>query len=271
MGSRIEKHGTGDGEDEVSADLQQALKSTILGHLSRLERYEPAHGRGPVRLSAAELKRAFADDPVYSIFGLDSPEYIAAALAGGTITSIHRKIGDAYEECVRTIFLTQYRLTAHQMQYTAMIPSGDRQIQRSLDVYFALKDIPQSQRESWDSYAEGQLKQINPMPKVNIEAIGFEVRHCYQSADSKRVQADEAMARHRLVSGILPIMLIFCAQSNRSVLSRYRSLWVVTEGQASYDLVKAQTGFDFYAFLLANRETFRQPVVQMLKALWEER
>jgi hypothetical protein len=107
------------------------------------------------------------------------------------------------------------------------------------------------------------------MPKVNIEAIGFEVRHCYQSADSKRVQADEAMARHCIVSGILPVMLIFCAQSNRSVVSRYRSLWVVTEGKASYDLVKAQTGFDFYAFLLANKETFRQPVVQMLKTLQE--
>ena len=253
----------------MSIKLQEALKLTILRHLSRLESYKPAHGRGASRLSAAELKQAFADDPVYSIFGLDSPEYIAAALAGGTITSIHRKIGDAYEECVRTIFSTQYHLTAEQMRYTAMISSGDRRIKRSLDVYFALKDIPQTRRESWANYAHKQLKQISPIPKVDIEAIGFEVRHCYQSADSKRVQADEAMARHCIVSGILPVMLIFCAQSNRSVVNRYRSLWVVTEGHASYDLVKTQTGFDFYAFLVANRETFRQPVIQMLKRLRE--
>jgi len=220
-------------------------------------------------LAAAELKQAFADDPVYSIFGLDSPEYIAAALAGGTITSIHRKIGDAYEECVRTIFSTQYQLTAEQVRYKAMIPSGDRQLRRSLDVYFALKDIPRTRRKSWASYADSQLKQISPTPKVDIEAIGFEVRHCYQSADSKRVQADEAMARHCIVSGILPVMLIFCAQSNQSVVGRYRSLWVVTEGHASYDLVKVQTGFDFYAFLLDNKEAFRQPVVEMLKRLRE--
>ena len=66
----------------MSIKLQETLKATIVRHLSRLERYEPAHGRGPNRLTAAELKQAFADDPVYSIFGLDSPEYIAAALAG---------------------------------------------------------------------------------------------------------------------------------------------------------------------------------------------
>jgi len=81
-----------------AAELQEVLKSTILEHLSRLEQYGPAHGRGPSRLDASELKQAFANDPVYSIFGLDSPEYITAALAGGTITSIHRKLGDAYEE-----------------------------------------------------------------------------------------------------------------------------------------------------------------------------
>jgi len=250
-------------------ELQETLKSTVLRHLSRLERYEPAHGRGTSRLSLIELKQAFADDPVYSIFGLDSPEYIAAALAGGTITSIHRKIGDAYEDCVRAIFSTQYQLTAEQVHYTAMISSGDRQLRHSLDVHFALEDLPQARRESWASYAESQLKQISPTPKVDIEAIGFEVRHCYQSADSKRVQADEAMARHCIVSGILPVMLIFCAQSNRSVVNRYRSLWVVTEGHASYDLVKVQTGFDFYSFLLANRESFRQPIVEMLKRLRE--
>jgi len=257
------------GEPDESTKLEEILKSTILAHLSKLERYEPAHGRGPKSLSAFELRKAFSDDPVYSIFGLDSPEYIAAALAGGTITSIHRKIGDAYEECIRLIFSTEYHLSLEQTQYTALISSGDRQSRRSLDLYLPLRDIP-SARVSWESYAYEQLGQISPAPKVAIEAIGLEIRHCYQSADAKRVQADEAMARHCLVSGILPVMLIFCSQSNRSVISRYRSLWIVTEGRVSYDLVEEQTGFDFHAFLLANKETFRQPVISMLKRLREE-
>jgi hypothetical protein len=54
------------------------------------------------------------------------------------------------------------------------------------------------------------------------------------------------------------------------VVNRYRSLWIVTEGHESYDLVKAQSGFDFYAVLLANKEAFRQPVIRMLNRLREE-
>jgi len=251
-------------------ELEQDLKAIILGHLSRLEQYKPVHGRGSNRLTAAELRQALESDPVYSIFGLDSPEYITATLAGGTITSIHRKIGDAYEDCVRAIFSTQYRLTVERMQYTAVLASGDRKSRRSLDVYLALDDLPAARRKSWGGYAHDRLKRISSTPKVAIEAIGFEVRHCYQSADSKRVQADEAMARHCIVSGILPVMLIFCVQSNRSVVKRYRSLWSVTEGIESYDLLKAQTGFDFYAFLVNHKEEFRQPVVKMLGRLREE-
>ena len=49
---------------------------------------------------------------------------------------------------------------------------------------------------------------------MNLVGVGMEVRHCYQTGDSKRTQADEAMARHFLVSGILPIMPLFCNQSN---------------------------------------------------------
>jgi len=150
-----------------------------------------------------------------------------------------------------------------------VIPSGDRQSRRSLDAYLALDSISEAHRRSWAAYAYDRLKQISPVPKVEITAIGFEVRHCYQSADSKRVQADEAMARYCIVSGILPVMLIFCTQSNRSVVNRYRSLWVVVEGFESYELVKTQTGFDFYAFLFAHKEEFRQPVVRMLERLQE--
>ncbi len=247
--------------------LDETLRSTILKHLSKLRSYEPAHGRGANKLDAAKLRRAFSQDPVYSIFGLDSPRYIAAALAGGTVTSIHRKIGDAYEECARIIFSTRYGLPAEEMAYTALIPSGDRPTKRSLDVYIKLEDMPRMRRKAWTGFIRKELKQIASAPKVSVEAIGIEVRHCYQSADAKRVQADEAMARHCIVSGILPIMLVFCAQANRSVISRYRSLWIVSEAHAAYELVKTHSGFDFYRFLIANKRTFRRPVEHMLRRL----
>lgn len=249
--------------------LELELSQLISKHLARLEGYVPAHGRGGAKLTAAELAQAFAEDPVYAIFGLDSPEYVAAALAGGTITSIHRKLGDVYEAAVRLIFAAQYGIPETALHYTALIAAGDRQNERSLDVYLPLESMPTLWQQRWLSYAHEALHRISPAPRIELTAIGVEVRHCYQSADSKRVQADEAMARHCLVSGILPVMMVFCGQSNRMVLNRYRSLWIVTEGLDSYNLLQQQTGFDFYGFLQAHRDEFRQPIIAMLRALQE--
>jgi hypothetical protein len=95
----------------------------------------------------------------------------------------------------------------------------------------------------------------------------MEIRHCYQTGDSKRTQADEAMARHLLLSGILPIMPLFCNQSNPGIVARYKSVWVIKQGQEAYELIKTFSGFDFYDFLKRNREDFRKPVIELLRSL----
>ncbi len=95
----------------------------------------------------------------------------------------------------------------------------------------------------------------------------MEIRHCYQTGDSKRTQADEAMARHLLLSGILPVMPLFCNQSNPGIVSRYRSVWVVKQGAEAYDLVQALSGFDYFDFLKRNRTDFRKPIIQLLRSL----
>jgi hypothetical protein len=70
-----------------------------------------------------------------------------------------------------------------------------------------------------------------------------------------------------MLSGILPIMPLFCNQSNPGIVRRYRSVWVVKEGMESYDLVKEFSGFDFYDFLRRNRDEFRSPVIGLLRRL----
>jgi hypothetical protein len=95
----------------------------------------------------------------------------------------------------------------------------------------------------------------------------MEIRHCYQTGDSKRTQADEAMARHLLLSGILPIMPLFCNQSNPGIVSRYRSVWVVKEGMEAYDAIQVLSGYDFYDFLRRNRRDLRKPVIELLRSL----
>jgi hypothetical protein len=117
------------------------------------------------------------------------------------------------------------------------------------------------------NYCQTEIAKLTPSPKINLIGIGMEVRHCYQTGDSKRTQADEAMARHLLLSGILPVMPLFCNQSNPGIISRYRSVWVIKEGSEAYEAVKVISGFDFYDYLKRNREDFRKPVIELLRSL----
>jgi hypothetical protein len=108
---------------------------------------------------------------------------------------------------------------------------------------------------------------LTATPHIELVGVAFEVRHCYQTGDSKRTQADEAMARHLLLSGILPVMPLFCSQSNPGIVSRYRSVWVVKEGLDAYALIRSLTGFDYLGFLKRNRSAFRRPIIELLRSL----
>jgi len=207
----------------IRTELEQQLFDITMGHLGKLAEYVP----GPLKKvggSKALLLNRYRDDPIFSIFGLDSPEYVGATLAGGTITSIHRKIGDICEDCVRRIFMATLSQSADQISYSAVIRSGNVEETRTADTYLQFDRLTRDARRRIERYCNRDLKSLSDRPRVTLIGVGMEVRHCYQTGDSKRTQADEAMARHLLVSGVLPIMPLFCNQSNPSIIRRYRSL-----------------------------------------------
>ncbi len=238
-----------------------------MSHLERLESYQP----GPVKAaggSVPALLTRYRADPLFSMFGLDTPEYIAATLGGGTVTSIHRKLGDLYERCVQAILADRLKLSLERLVYSAPIASGDRDESRTADAYVRFDWIAsKARRSAVERSCEQQLRALTDDPRIDLVGFGLEVRHCYQTGDSKRTQADEALARHFYVSGILPVMTLFCDQSNRSIVKRYRSVWVVTQGMASYDLLRTVSGYDFHDFLLRNRDDFRRPILDVLGRL----
>jgi len=250
----------------VQNPIDQSLYDLIMGHLVKLREYVP----GPVKKAGGtrdHLLRCYREDPVYSIFGLDSMEYLGATLAGGTVTSIHRKLGDIYEGCVRVIFMHSFRLTAEEIVYSAAIRSGEGDETRSADTFLSFDRLPPKARRRICAYCSRELLQLSAAPQVNLIGLGLEVRHCYQTGDSKRTQADEAMARHLLVSGILPIMPLFCNQSNPGIIQRYRSVWVVKQGMQSYDMIREMSEYDFFGFLQRNKSDFQKPVVDLLRSL----
>lgn len=246
----------------MAIDLSEALHARILYHLSRLDAYTMKKGR-----AKDEIVAAFAEDPLYSIFGLDTPEYVGAILAGGTVTSVHRKIGDLYEDCVQTIIRTTLGLDPKMTRLAAKITSGTVEETRTTDQHIPFEVLLGGHGDRLRRLAEHEILAITNAPQINVIGIGFEVRHCYQSADSKRIQADEAMARFLLVSGYLPMMLIFCNQSNKDIIRRYTGTWIVKEGHAAYRALAEISGFDFYEFLLANRDTYREVVQRALRRI----
>jgi len=250
----------------IKSQLDQRLYDIALAHLTRIGEYVP----GSIKRAGgtkADLLKKYSEDPLFSIFGLDSPEYVGAAVAGGTITSIHRKIGDIYEASVKTIFMHALKQSAEQVTYSAIIRSGDKEETRSADAYLQFDRLPALARKRIQAYCKKEIMELTPKPKVKLIGVGMEVRHCYQTGDSKRTQADEAMARHFYVSGILPIMPLFCNQSNEAIMRRYRSVWVIKQGMDSYEMVKRFSGYDFYDFLVRNKKDFRKPVLATLRTL----
>ena len=194
--------------------LEERLYGLIMGHLAKLADYVP----GPIKKAGGtkvDLLKAYSKDPLFRIFGLDSPEYVAATLGGGTVTSIHRKLGDIYEDCVRAVFQHTLGLTPKQLTYAAKIMSGTTVENRAADVYIRFDDVASAKRrKAIRDACDSELRVLADDPKIELIGVGMEVRHCYQTGDSKRAQADEAMARHLLVAGILPLMPLFCNQSS---------------------------------------------------------
>jgi len=251
----------------IRGSVDKALYGLTMEHLAKLSDYVP----GPVKKAGGtveKLMQRYRKDPLFSVFGLDSKEYVAATLAGGTITSIHRKIGDIYEGCVREVFHQTLGLSVEQLTYSATIRSGDNEEARTLDVFIGFSAVAdRKRRAAIRKFGRAELRALASRPQLRLIGIGMEVRHCYQTGDSKRTQADEAMARHLLVSGVLPIMPLFCNQSNPTIVRRYRSVWVVKEGMTSYDMVQSLSGYDLYDFMRRNSGDFRKPVIEMLKGL----
>jgi len=185
--------------------LGAALFEKVMDHLSKIKDYVP----GPVKKAGGDkddLVQRYASDPLYSIFGLDSTEYVAATLSGGTVTSIHRKLGDIYEDIVATVFVHRLGLTYEDVEYSASINSGDNVEERSADAYIQFDKLRAKDETRIRKWCDSELLSLTDSPRIKLVGVGIEVRHCYATGDSKRAQADEALGRHLYLSGILPVI-----------------------------------------------------------------
>ena len=230
------------------------LLATADKHLGLIAKYNPYRNFAGVKDRQA-FAALIANDPAFASFGFGDDRYVVARIGGNLITSLHRKIGDLYEEMFRYLLECRFDLSAADLSFKVDVEIGDRTQSRSTDgllpkVCIARLNLPLP--SGWAKKAEG---------------MAFEVRSCYQIGDSKRIQADWDMALALKAESIIPVMLIFCNTSLKSPVVRLRGSWNLFEGIATFEFIKALTQFDLFSFMQEHKDRLSAPIAAALAKL----
>jgi hypothetical protein len=205
-------------------------------HLNKVLEYDP-YQNFPGAKGRADFCDILAKDPAFANFGLNDDRYVIARIGGNLITSLHRKIGDFYEDVFKYLLQTRFGLPDADLTYTVLVQIGSRKQKRSTDGVV------------WAKYLHQDDFRMVPKECARSNGLAFEVRSCYQIGDSKRIQADYDMALALKANGLTPIMLVFCNTSLRSPIARLSKSWKLFQGMDSFAFVRSLTGFDLYNFL----------------------
>jgi hypothetical protein len=223
-------------------------------HLGLIAKYNPYRNFAGVKDRKA-FSTLIAEDPAFSAFGFGDERYVVARIGENLITSLHRKIGDMYEDMFRYLLQCRFDLSAADVAYKVDVVIGSRTQERSTDGL-----LPKRKLVSLDL----------PLPSnclKGAEGMAFEVRSCYQIGDSKRIQADWDMAIALKSAKIVPVMLIFCSTSLKSPVARLRGSWNLFEGSATFEFIKRLTGFDLFVFMQRHKDRLSAPVAAALAKL----
>lgn len=230
------------------------LLKIIRRHLETVKEYDP-YANFPGTTNRSDFVAVIGNDPAFRFFGLANDKYAIARIGGNLITSLHRKLGDMYEDVFGYLLQKRFGIPIADLSFGVDVVIGERSQRRSTDGllrrrYFADLRLP----------ALG-----NEWPKAN--GLAFEVRSCYQIGDSKRIQADYDMALALDDQSIVPVMLIFCKTSLRSPVTRLKKSWRLFEGDATFEFIKQLTNFDLAGFLQLNEAEISRPVKDVLANL----
>ncbi len=226
--------------------INTKLRTVIKENLSVILNYNPYKKFDGVN-TTADFSRLLRNDPAFAPFFLDHPQYITARIGGNLITSLHRKLGDLYEELFKVLLKEKLNVPESNLEYAVEIRINGETQQRSTDGLIRFVD--------YSSADQTRLSQL--AITESVVGMAFEVRSCYQIGDSKRIQADRDLALSLKQDQIEPIMLIFCVTSLPSPVKRLSNYWNIYEGENAFDFVYELTQFDLYEFLRQEREIIK--------------
>lgn len=197
--------------------------------------------------SSEDFKGMMVNDPAFQPFYLNRDKYVTARIVGNLITSIHRKLGDLYEELLLEILQNKYGFNKDYLKFSLDIVIDGKKQERTTDGRLLLKDIDDEKLKT----------KVQNLIVGDFEGLAMEVRSCYQISDSKRIQADDHMATALKTINVEPKLVIMCNRSLVSPVRRLSKNWTLYEGQDSFDYIKALTDFDLLQFLLDNESEIK--------------
>ncbi len=231
--------------------MEQKLLELAENHLLKILEFNPYANFEGVN-STSDFMQIMEYDPAFAPFSLNREKYITARFGGNLVTSLHRKLGDLYEDLILVLVSEKFGLTKEYLKYSLDLQIDNEIQKRTTDGRIMLVDI------------DIELQKIvKPCIKGNYKGLAMEVRSCYQIGDSKRIQADEHMAISLKLQEIEPKMLIFCDTSLKSPVKRLAKHWDLYEGKEAFDFIEKLTEFDLFGFLMNNKEKFEKIIEQI--------
>lgn len=224
---------------------EDKIHKIVVHHLSKVLEYDAFE-----KFDGVPDKKAFTEmigkDPAFAPFFLDNPKYVTARIGGNLVTSLHRKLGDMYEEIFQTLLEDKLHIPADKLSLSLEI-NIDGQLQtRTTDGFI-----------QYSLLSDKDKTRVQTLQKTDSTGMAFEVRSCYQIGDSKRIQADRDMALALRKKKIEPVMIVFCSSSLISPIKRLKEYWQVYEGAEAFNFIKVLTGFDLYGYLEKDGKTIR--------------
>jgi hypothetical protein len=232
--------------------MEEKLLEIVKRNLSKVLEFDPFKNFKGIN-SNQDFLQIIENDPAFAPFSLDKEKYVTARFGGNMITSLHRKLGDLYEELIITLLSEKFGFDKTYLKYSLEIQIGDIHQIRTTDGRIFLDDL---QNEKLQNLVKTCIKK-------EYNGLAFEVRSCYQIGDSKRIQADIHMALALKAIDIEPIMLVFCENSLKSPIKRLSSIWTLYEGKEAFDFVEKLTEFDLFGFLMSNKDEFDEIISEI--------
>jgi len=236
--------------------LEDTLKTIIKRNLEKIKKFDGYKKFKSVN-NASDFIELMQNDPAFSPFYLDRDKYVTARIGGNLITSIHRKLGDLYEEIILELLNDKYGFSKQYLKFSLNIDVDGKIQERTTDGRLLLDDI-----------TDMSLKQkVKDLVSAKYKGLAMEVRSCYQIGDSKRIQADDHMATALKKLEIEPKLLIMCNTSLVSPVKRLSRNWTVYQGEDSFNFLYQLTDFDLFKFLKDNKTLITPIMDEIFKKL----